>query len=167
MEATPEFKVTDAVIASKGQRLGNYIIDVIIVYVCIFSVFGITSVIAGLIGYNDYLVWLGNISDSEGTIIFIAFMITYYTFLESYKSRTIAKYITRTMVVMEDGSRPNRMTSFKRSLCRVIPFNGLSLLTKNRSLHDSIPDTYVVKKDAFEREKELFYSFQEIGQPQA
>ena len=84
--------------------------------------------------------------------------------MESIFSKSIGKFITRTMVVFEDGSKPDSGTILRRTLCRIIPFDNLSFLgTPSRGWHDSITNTYVVRKDDFERSKELFYAFEEIG----
>ena len=61
------------------------------------------------------------------------------------KGRTIAKYITQTKVVMEDGTTPKASDIVLRSLCRLIPFNVFSFLgAEGRGWHDSISNTYVV-----------------------
>jgi uncharacterized RDD family membrane protein YckC len=68
------------------------------------------------------------------------------------------------MVVNEDGSTIDLGTALRRTLCRVIPFEQFSFLgSSTRGWHDSIPDTYVVQKAAFEEAKHLFYAFDEIG----
>lgn len=164
MTYTRPFEVTDDMQASSGQRLANYILDVIIQYIIYFVLIMIISIIAGSLGATSVPYWVSGFS---GTVLFLVFMISYYTLTESYFSRSFAKYITKTMVVMEDGSKPDWQTIFRRSLCRLIPFEIFSFLgSYGRGWHDTISDTYVVKKDIFEREKELFYSFDEIGKTQ-
>ena len=65
---------------------------------------------------------------------------------------------------MEDGTKPDAQTIIKRTLCRLIPFDGLSFFgTPSRGWHDSMSDTYVVKKDLFDEKVCLFYSLDEIG----
>lgn len=44
------------------------------------------------------------------------------------KGKTIGKYITKTIVVMEDGSKPKASDIVLRSLCRLIPFDAFSFL---------------------------------------
>lgn len=164
MNTTKTFEVTQEMLASNWQRLGNYLVDVIVHYIIIFSLSIIVAILASLAGNDSILIWMQNMSDLDSYIIYFAVMLPYYVFLESYTSRTIAKYLTKTMVVMKDGSKPDLGTAFKRTLCRIIPFDPLSFLgNSGRGWHDSISDTYVVKKDIFEREKELFNSLDEIG----
>jgi uncharacterized RDD family membrane protein YckC len=162
--AQEEFEVTDDLMASRGQRFLNYIIDTIIIYILIFGVSFITALIANYMGATGFLEWLQNINGLEEYLIYFLIMIPYFTLMESIFSKSVGKFITKTMVVLEDGSKPESSTILKRTLCRIIPFDGLSFLgTPSRGWHDSIIGTYVVKKDDFERSKELFYAFDEIG----
>lgn len=161
-----EFKITEDVLAGKGQRFLNYIIDSIIVYSIIFV---LTLIIGGVtlwLEYPAFIEWTENITNVQSYLIYFAIMIPYFTLCEFYFSRSMAKFITKTMVVMEDGSRPELGTLFKRTLCRVIPFDGLSFLGSGRGWHDKISDTYVVQKDNFNESKAMFESFDEIGKPE-
>lgn len=159
-----QFYVTDDVLASKGQRFLNYIIDVIIVYAIIFGLsFGV-AIIAVAAGATGLLDKLKNLNGVEEYLVYFLIMIPYFVIMESVFSKSIGKFVTKTIVVLEDGSKPESGIILKRTLCRIIPFDGLSFLgSSSRGWHDSISDTYVVKKDVFEREKELFYAFDEIG----
>jgi uncharacterized RDD family membrane protein YckC len=162
--AQAEFKVTDDLMASRGHRFLNYIIDVVIIYILIFGVSIIIALIANYLEATSFLEWLQNINGLEEYLIYFIIMIPYFTLMESIFSKSVGKFITKTMVVLEDGSKPESGTILRRTLCRIIPFDGLSFLgTPSRGWHDSITDTYVVRKDDFERSKELFYAFDEIG----
>lgn len=157
-----EFKITDDMIAGKGLRLLNYIIDSLIIYSIIFA---LTIIIGGItvwLEYPAFIEWAENISNIESYLVFFVIMVPYFTICEFYLSKSIAKFITKTMVVMEDGSKPEIGTIFKRSLSRMIPFDNLSFLG-SRGWHDKISDTYVVQKDNFNEGKAMFYSFDEIG----
>ena len=62
-----------------------------------------------------------------------------------YDSTRLGKFVTGTMVLMEDGSKPTFKDIFIRSLCRLIPFEAFSFLgAEGRGWHDSMSDTYVV-----------------------
>lgn len=162
--AQEEFEVTDDLMASRGHRFLNYIIDTIIIYILIFGVSFITAIIATYLEATRFLEWLQNINGLEEYLIYFIIMIPYFTFMESFFSKSVGKFVTKTMVVLEDGSKPDSGTILRRTLCRIIPFNALSFLgTPSRGWHDSITDTYVVRKDDFERSKELFYAFDQIG----
>jgi uncharacterized RDD family membrane protein YckC len=159
-----QFEVKDDLLASHGQRFLNYIIDVVIIYILIFGLSFITAFIADLLEATSLLEWLQNINGLEEYLIYFLIMIPYFTLMESIFSKSIGKFITKTMVVLEDGSKPESGIILKRTLCRIIPFDALSFLgTPSRGWHDSITDTYVVRKDDFDRKKELFYAFEEIG----
>lgn len=162
-----EFLVTDDLLASRWQRLLNYIIDVIIVYVLIIVLSFIVALIATLLGFMSIIERLSNLSDLEGYLVFFMIMIPYFTIMESISSKTVGKFITKTMVVLEDGTKPQSGTILRRTFCRIIPFDGFSFLgDPSRGWHDTISDTYVVKKDDFEKKKELYYAFNEIGKSQ-
>jgi len=166
MEGTT-FRVTNDMLASQGQRFGNYLIDLGIQYVLIFILALLLGIFANLTGNFELGIWLENISTVESYLIGVVILIIYYSLMEIYFSRSIAKYITKTIVVTRDGSKPDASTIIKRTFCRLIPFNHFSFLGNDgRGWHDSISETYVVKKDFFDQKKDLFYSFDEIGKEQ-
>lgn len=158
-----QFTVTDDLLASQGQRFINVLVDTIVYYALIVVLMIIVAVVAGILQANSVLQWLGNIGDGEAYLIFFAIFFLYYVTLETYTGRTVAKFLTKTMLVMEDGSKPTAGTIWKRTFCRLIPFDGFSYLGSARGWHDTIPDVLVVKKGAFERSRELFHAFEEIG----
>lgn len=162
--AQQEFQVTDDLLASRGQRFLNYILDLVIVYAIIFGLSFVTAIIATFLEAEGFLEWLGNLNKLEEYLVYFLIMIPYFTLMESIFSKSVGKFITKTIVVLEDGSKPESSVILRRTLCRIIPFDGLSFLgSPSRGWHDSITETYVVKKDDFERKKELFYAFDEIG----
>ena len=76
---------------------------------------------------------------------FIAGMI-YYSTLEVTTGRTLAKYITRTKVVDENGNTPGFTTILARSASRFIPFEPFSFLGgENSGWHDRISKTKVIE----------------------
>lgn len=159
-----EFYITDDLIASQGQRLGNYFIDLGFRYLIIFIIGIVLAIIGQFTASDGILYWLDNISTVEDYLISFSIAILYYFVFELYLSRSLGKFITKTMVVMEDGTKPDAQTIIKRTLCRLIPFDGLSFFgTPSRGWHDSMSDTYVVKKDLFDEKVRLFYSLDEIG----
>lgn len=162
MEYSKKYEVTDDILASSSQRIINYITDVVFIYTIIFMLFFIIAIITTIMGSNAVLEWSQEVSDLEGYLLFFLVMIPYYTFFESYNSRTIGKYFTKTMVVMEDGTKLDRSVALKRTLCRMIPFEVLSFLG-GRGWHDSISNTYVVKKREFEIAFSQHNSLEEIG----
>lgn len=162
MEAR-EFRITDEILATQGQRFLNYVIDLIVQYLIIFVLGFIFTILSLLTGYTGIMEWIGSMGDLEGYVVFFFVVILYYTLFESLCSRTIGKYITKTIVVNEDGSKPDSQIILKRTLCRLIPFDGFSFLGSGRGWHDSISDTYVVDKGLLDEKMQLLSAFEEIG----
>lgn len=150
------FTVTDDLLASHGQRLLNFIIDLIIQYIIWVSV-GQTILIFSNVTNNYNLSYtLESLSLMEKSVSALVIWILYYGLTDLYFSRSLAKYFTKTVVVMKDGSKPGRTTIFKRTLSRLIPLDPFSFLGKiPRGWHDLISETYVVKKAEFEKKKHI------------
>jgi len=138
-----DFRVTPDLHASKGQRFLNVIIDrflftgfiYALMILVAFLVYNFTTNTLWLDEFFIELEGLSRIMDHVYTgIIFTIF----YSLSEILlKGRTIGKYITKTMVVMEDGSKAKPADIVIRSLCRLIPFNGFSFLGDDaRGWHD-------------------------------
>lgn len=133
-------------IASQGKRFANYILDFI--FMLIFNlVFGMALGIFLAVTVPDAL----SIFDEESklfdyTLGFVAGTL-YYSVFEYYTGRSIAKFITKTRVVDENGERPNFKTILIRSICRFIPFEPFSFLSSgNRGWHDTLSKTYVIEE---------------------
>lgn len=162
-----QFRVTNDMLATQGQRLANYFIDLLVQSGLTFGLGFVLAAIAMFAGYEGMTDWLANIDRITEYLIGVVMLIIYYSFFEILFARSIAKYITKTMVVMADGSKPSAGTIVKRTFCRIIPFNHFSFLgNSGRGWHDSISETYVVKKDLLEQRMRIHNSFDEIGQVQ-
>lgn len=166
MEGRRQFSVSrdSGIRASTGVRFANYIIDVIFIYLIIFLLTAILSIITVFFDSYEFVDWIQTMSDLEGYLVFIMIMLTYFITFETLTSRSLAKYITGTIVVMEGGSKPDLTVITKRSLSRLIPFDALSFFASDaRGWHDSISDTYVVSKKGLETKIKLFTELDEIG----
>ncbi|WP_052143692.1 RDD family protein [Wocania ichthyoenteri] len=164
------FRITPDLYATKGNRFANYIIDKIIFYVLIFGL----SFLIGVIVYSfftdttafDKLLYdienMGTLMDRLLTsIVFIIFYMIAEIIL---KGKTVGKYITKTLVVMEDGSKPKASDIVLRSLCRLIPFDAFSFLgAEGRGWHDSMSNTYVVDEKKFKAKKNAQNELDQIG----
>ncbi|MEN9908241.1 MAG: hypothetical protein RLZZ540_1390 [Bacteroidota bacterium] len=140
-----QFKIANYLLASKQKRVLNWIIDIIIMRFIVYLVltFMNSSAISNRINSFDmierYLFW--------SIIIFIYFGVT-----EAFLSRSLAKYFTKTIVVMEDGLKPDKMTILARTLVRIFPFEPLSFLRgRTLGLHDEKSRTFVVMKSKLEQ----------------
>lgn len=141
-----DFKITNYLLASKQKRALNFIIDGIIKLVIVRLVLSFlqTTQIAQEIYSFDlierYLFW--------SVISFV-----YYGMTEAFLARSPAKYFTKTIVVMEDGSKPTLLTVLTRTVLRILPFEPLSFLRgRTMGLHDQNSGTFVVMKSKFEKQ---------------
>ena len=152
---TPNFKVTPAVYASKEKRFINFIVDYAIQLVLAFIIGMAIALLAELTGsYSLYEWFIESDSRLSDYIFGIIILLIYYIIIESITSRSIGKYLTKTKVVLEDGSEPGVKDVILRSLCRIIPFEVFSFLGETgRGWHDSISDTYVVDIVKFEAKR--------------
>ncbi|WP_299556595.1 RDD family protein [Seonamhaeicola sp.] len=143
------FIVTPDIYASKEKRFVNMIIDVIAYYVLSFIVgilFGILELI-GITGILDYIATMGPLGNLIFGIIIVG---SYFTVFEVLTQKTLGKLISKTMVVLEDGSKPTTKDVLIRTFSRFIPFEAFSFLgSEGRGWHDSISDTYVVDTAKF------------------
>ncbi|MBK3517344.1 RDD family protein [Carboxylicivirga marina] len=128
----------------KGKRFVNYIIDTIFMYLMILFFATIYGIYLAAVNPNA----LDGLEENGGLIenlVFILLSIIYYTLMESLTGRTIGKLLTKTKVVDEDGNKPSFGTAFIRSLCRIVPFDGLSFLFAGKGWHDAWSNTTVVE----------------------
>ena len=111
-------------IASEGKRFINFILDYILILILSF-------VVAGFFGSTNTLL-----------ILLVVFM--YYFAFEAGIQKTPAKFVTRTKVVMLDGSKPDIASIAKRTLIRFIPLEPL--FPKERKWwHDRWSNTQVIR----------------------
>jgi uncharacterized RDD family membrane protein YckC len=158
-----KFTVTDDLLASKSQRVLNFIIDLLIVYIIGITI-GTTLFIIGDLT-NSYAAsnWVKSLTQIEKLFFGLVILFFYYGLTEMYFSRTFAKYYTKTLVIKYDGSKPNRKSILIRTVSRLIPLEPLSFLTgDSRGWHDTLSVTYVVKKHEFIAKKKLFNLSDEI-----
>ncbi|MDX6181380.1 RDD family protein [Flavobacterium sp. Fl-77] len=155
----------DALVASSGKRFLNYIIDMIFFVIAMY-LFGLFLGILIALGFEGVSFWMQGLGDLGWNLIGITILLVYYTLTEGFFGRSVGKFITGTVVVDENGEKINFGSALKRSLCRLIPFDGLSFFG-SRGWHDSITDTYVVEKKALEESIKMFHDFKLIGVEEA
>nr|WP_314896191.1 RDD family protein [uncultured Flavobacterium sp.] len=158
-----KFTVTDDLLASKSQRLLNFIIDVLIIYIIEITI-GTTIIIIGDLT-NSYAAsnWVKSLTLIESFFFGLIILFFYYVLTEMYFSRTFAKYFTKTLVVKHDGSKPNMKSVIIRTISRLIPLEPFSFLAgDSRGWHDTLSVTYVVKKHEFVAKKKLLDPSDEI-----
>ncbi len=124
--------------ASIVKRLVNFIVDR--VFNLIFFLL-VLFVFRGLFSDNSSQIWLSLLS--------IFSFALYYIIFEGIWQKTIAKFMTRTKVVMRDGSKPPLLNIIGRSFSRIIPFEQFSFLFGAYPVgwHDYLSKTIVVPSD--------------------
>ena len=157
------FYVIKDTLASKNMRFVNHLIDLIPQYAIMYAIaysFFYYGEFTGDYALNNYWAEMSRVED----LLYSYFlMFLYYFSIEGFTNRSLGKYITKTMVVMENGEQPTLSSIFIRSLCRMIPFDALSFLGGGIGWHDSISKTYVVDIYKFERRKGLNSELDQIG----
>jgi len=119
-------------LASSGQRFGNYIID------GIFRVFIIL------------IIWPSSLShfplQMNDIVVIMMVALFYYVPFEAFWGRTIGKLITGTKAVNHNGDSLTFWKAVGRTLCRFIPFEAFTFLSGRRpeGWHDRITKTKVV-----------------------
>lgn len=153
-----QFTVTEEILASHRERFLNLLMDYVGQIFLYIIAFVIAATIAQANGNKEFM---ANFVKNDIAQYTFATCVTlfYYNVFEIFSARTIGKFITQTIVVDENGEKPNHERILVRSLCRLIPFEMFSFLgMPARGWHDSISKTYVVKKDLLDEKKKQFYA---------
>jgi uncharacterized RDD family membrane protein YckC len=138
-------------LASTGQRFVNYLIDILVFYGVII-IFGMLAG-AGLAASDKFSegateedvqsAFLGGVFLIYAFVF--GFLFLYYTLLEGSKGKTLGKMVTKTRVIREDGEPMTYGKAFLRTLCRMVPFEPLSIFFGMQMWHDKWTGTVVVK----------------------
>jgi uncharacterized RDD family membrane protein YckC len=117
--------------ASTGTRFLNFIIDLVPIFILI---------VAGIVLLPEIR---GNYFGQR--ILTYTLFLAYYSLLETATNgRTIGKMVTGTKAIRVDGNEFSGQDAVLRSLCRLVPFEGLSALF-GYPWHDKWTKTRVVK----------------------
>ncbi|SEP71619.1 Uncharacterized membrane protein YckC, RDD family [Hyunsoonleella jejuensis] len=167
---TEKFKVTPDLYTSKGNRFVHYIVDIIAILLVFYGIFlgfiflyySIVEDTSGMDNFLDNMENTNPLLDRLITAIVLALL--YFGLERLTKGRSIGKYITKTKIVMEDGSTPTTSDYLKRSFSRMIPFEAFSFLgAEGRGWHDTISKTYVVDIAKFEAKRKSHNELDQIG----
>lgn len=126
-------------LASKSARLSNLILDTLLIYLLYYGVLSLVLSTDLILTYEKsrlfrWLLWAST-------------YMLYYIVLEGLFQRSPAKFVTGTIVVNRDGSKPSTGMIVARSLARFIPLEAFTFLGKNSyGIHDSISRTFVIYK---------------------
>ncbi len=123
-------------LASTGQRLGNYLIDVVMIYILMFIVLMVMYGMGSQIEENGIIT----------NFLFLFLTPLYYLISEANGGKTIGKLITRTKVVNKQGEKPSFSQILGRSFSRLVPFEAFSAFSSSKMMwHDKWSGTYLVK----------------------
>lgn len=138
-EAGPAGRPRSTPLAGQGARLANFLLDWFFAWLfAILCAFVLGAVLAAL-GNTTWFRSAG--AQFLGFTLFTA----YYVIFEATFGWTVAKLITRTRVVDEDGRTPTFMKVLGRSLARSVPFEPFSFLGRTGvGWHDRWSGTRVV-----------------------
>lgn len=157
-----KFTITPNLLASQGQRLLNFLLDLIFLYIIILSAGTTILLIAEVANIFSVSEWVKSMSRNEIIVYVLLIVFLYYSLTEIYFSRTLAKLVTRTIVVNKEGVKPKNRIIVIRTLCRFIPFEVFTFFGKvPRGWHDTVSGTYVVKKKKLAKKMKLFNAIDE------
>ena len=134
--------------ATTKQRFINYIVDLMVMR------FGISWVTSYVLFYllNNIAPDLAYDLFTKGPLLLTAYLIAivnhlfYYTICEkAFRGYTLGKLLTRTRVIREDGGELTLTDALLRSLCRLVPFEALSIWFGNGPWHDTWTKTKVIQ----------------------
>ncbi|MFN8206847.1 MAG: RDD family protein [Bacteroidales bacterium] len=129
---------------SQGKRLANLLLGTVFIYVFSILVGVFLGIILAVFAPDGLSFITGDNTLLNYLFGFCIYMV-YYSTLEFAFGRTIAKYITKTKVVDENGRKPSIGKILIRTLCRFIPFEAFSFLgSDNIGWHDEISKTRVI-----------------------
>lgn len=126
--------------ATVGQRLANYLIDTVVMYIFMFVAFVILGTLSYLSAANEIL-----LAFTLVLMIFIVIFGYYILFEGSAKGKTVGKMLSKTRVVGLDGQPISYSTAFIRTLIRMIPFEFLSVFMGGQMWHDKWTNTKLIQ----------------------
>jgi uncharacterized RDD family membrane protein YckC len=159
-----KYTVPHYILASKNTRFLHFIIDLCFIYILSLILYFLSGFIKFNAAYPHFSDWMDTFDQAENFIFKSIIWFFYYGITEFFLSRTLAKYFTKTMVVLKDGSKPKFIAVLARTTLRIMPFECLTFLRGRESgFHDEYSKTFVVRKEKLECSMKEFFDFQRIG----
>jgi uncharacterized RDD family membrane protein YckC len=155
------YKIPKYTLASKQVRFLNFILDLFFIYLFSLIVYNLADFIEFQGKFKYYSDWIDSFDMSQRFIFRLILWFFYYGLTEQLLNRSLAKFFTKTIVVLEDGSRPKFIDILARTTIRLFPFEQFSFLKgRELGLHDEYSKTFVVKKVKLENSKKEFFEAQ-------
>lgn len=130
------------------QRFSNYLLDTLFMSFAISwaTSYALVNGLAAISPEAAYNLFANRSELIASYIIGIFNHLVYYTFCEKgFRGYTLGKAITGTRVIREDGEEITIKDAFLRSLCRLVPFEALSIWFGNGLWHDTWTRTKVIQ----------------------
>ena len=131
-------------------RFVHFIIDTIAWIIATFVSVFLLGVLLKILSISLNDEFAREYAMSFGLAIYIITYICYYYIMEVKYQKTVAKFITKTKVVTNNGSKPNEKDILARTLFRLIPFDRISFLFTQNGFHDRLSNTRIIKDDRIE-----------------
>lgn len=129
--------------ATAGQRLANYIIDIIAFYVLMI----VLGILIGLFAPSllDSFETGPGFSFIDRIVSLFLYALYMFAVGAIFKGKSLGKLITKTRAVNTDGSQINATKALQRGFSRAVPFCAFSALgTPCNPWQDSWTDTMVI-----------------------
>ncbi|RZJ66467.1 MAG: RDD family protein [Flavobacterium sp.] len=132
--------------ASRGKRLLNYIVDILLIVAFFWPLFEL------LINTRFFQSIARSMEDILGDrvsvwILYFICSLSYYLFFEGIFGATPGKLLSNTIVTIDDGEKPQFSNIFTRTLSRFVPFEAFSFLM-NANWHDRWSQTQVTRLES-------------------
>ncbi len=134
-------KIDDKTVSSL-IRFANFFIDTIVWFIAWLIVSVIIAFILTMLFDNLELIIIRGVY-----LLLIPTFFGYYYIMEVSCQKTVAKFITKTKVVTNNGNKPNKSDILARTFCRLIPLDRISFLFTRNGFHDRLSNTRVVKDE--------------------
>lgn len=133
--------------ASTGQRFVNYLVDALLMEFALgFATGYLVAKFLMAVSPETAYAWFGKDTLLASYVLGIINHLIYYTFSEkAFRGYTLGKLVTGTRAIREDGGELTLRNAFLRSLCRIVPFEALSIWFGDGLWHDRWTKTRVVK----------------------
>jgi uncharacterized RDD family membrane protein YckC len=129
--------------ASAGQRLANYVIDIIAFYVLMI----VLGILIGLLAPSllDSFETGPGFSFIDRLVSLLLYALYMFAVEALFKGKSLGKLITKTRAVNTNGSQINASKALQRGFSRAVPFCAFSALgTPCNPWQDSWTDTMVI-----------------------
>lgn len=141
-------EITYDMLATRSSRVVNFIIDFIITTLLNVGIAAGCNWLYDVYGVDGFQIGPPAMENIRYTLLGLCVHIVYYGLFETLSMRTLGKYVTNTVVVNRDGSRPDTNRILLRTICRQIPFEIFSFLgVFPIGWHDTLSKTLVVDAD--------------------